>query len=151
VKTHRIVQVAQLVALVVALAAVPVAFAAKGGGGGNGGKPSSGSSSLSIQEPLVYDANGDGVPNWGDTLTFNISQTATTEPYVDLTCSQNGVVVYGATAGFFASYPWPWTVNMKLGSQMWTGGNAACTAVLYMFYGGGKKQTLAKLSFTGYA
>ena len=149
-KTRRIAHAAQIAALVFVFAAVPAAFAAKGGGG-NGGKPSTGSSSLSIQKPLVYDTNGDGVPNWGDTITFNISQTATTEPYVDLTCSQNGVVVYGATAGFFASYPWPWTQNMKLGSQMWAGGNASCAAVLYMFYGGGKKQILAKLSFTAYA
>ena len=54
---------------------------------------------------MVTDVNGNGSPNWGDTVTFDVSTTATTEPYVDLVCSQNGVVVYGATAGFFASYP----------------------------------------------
>jgi hypothetical protein len=40
---------------------------------------------------------------------------------------------------------------MNLASQTWTGGDAACTATLYMFYGGGKKQTLAKLLFTASA
>jgi hypothetical protein len=83
---------------VLALAFVPVALAGKvgntsggvkhGGGGGGGG-------TLSLV--MVMDANGDGLPNWGDTVTFNVSTTATTEPHVDLTCSKNGVVVYGAT------------------------------------------------------
>ena len=135
--------------LVLALLVVPAALAGKGGkpggpgGGGNGG--STPSSSFALR--MVTDVNGNGSPNWGDTVTFDVSTTATTEPYVDLVCSQNGVVVYGATAGFFASYPWPWTRDMPLGSQMWTGGEAACTATLYMFYGGGK-QTLATLRFT---
>ena len=150
--TPRIARTAQIAALALALALVPVAFAAKGGGGGKpGGGGTVGTSSLSLKVPLVYDANGDGVPNWGDTVTFNVSTTATTEPFLDLTCYQNGVAVYGATTGYFDSYAWPWTRDMKLGSQMWTGGNASCTAVLYMFYGGGKKQTLAKLTFTAYA
>src|SRR5262245_11282377 len=98
--TPRIARTAQIAALGLALALVPVAFAAKGSGAG---KPTSGSSSssISLAEPLVYDANGDGLPNRGDTVRFNVSTTATTGPYVDLVCSQNGVVVYGATAGYF--------------------------------------------------
>jgi hypothetical protein len=99
---------------------------------------------------MLTELNGNGAPNLGDTVTFDVSTTATTQPYVDLTCSQNGVIVYGATAGWFESYPWPWTREMPLGSQMWTVGDAACTATLYMFYGGGKKQTLATLRFTAY-
>ena len=134
--------------LTVGVAGAP-AFAAKGGGGGS--KPTGGSggtsSSLSIAEPLVYDANGDGLPNWGDTITFNISTTATSAPYVDLTCSQTGTLVYSATSGFFAGYMWPWTKNMTLSSQSWTGGAANCTATLYYFGSRGKKVVLSTLNF----
>ena len=39
---------------------------------------------------------------------------------------------------------------MTLSSQMWTGGDAACSARLYMF-DGSRTYTLASLSFTAYA
>jgi hypothetical protein len=134
------------VAALATLGASAPALAAKGGGGG--GKPTSGStsSSLKLATPLVYDANGDGSPNWGDTVTFDISTTATTGPYVDLNCSQNGVLVYGATSGFFADYMWPWTKNMNLASQSWTGGAADCTATLY-YFGSKGKVVLSTLAF----
>ncbi len=106
-----------------------------GGGGkrGGGGTTTTGGGSLSLV--MVSDATGDGVPNWGDTVTFNISTTATDQPNVSLTCSQNGAVVYGAVAGFYDSYPWPWTKIMTLSSQSWTGGAADCVAKLYYFSG----------------
>jgi len=136
--------------LVLALALVPVALAGKPGGGGGkgggkGGGGTTGGGSLSLV--MVSDQNSNGLPNWGDSVTFNISTTATSEPNVDLTCTQNGVVVYGATTGFYASYPWPWTQVMKLGSQMWTGGAASCVARLYYFSGTGTT-SLASISFT---
>jgi hypothetical protein len=147
--TRRIAHAAQIGALVLALALVPVALAAKGGSHGGGGT-TSGSSSISIAEPLVYDANGDGLPNWGDTIRFNVSTTVTTEPFVELICYQNGVAVYGANTGYFDSYSWPSTQNMKLGSQMWTGGNADCVASMFTFRNG-HRWTLATLSFTAFA
>lgn len=101
--------------------------------GGGGGTTGGGSSSLELR--MVTDNGGDGGPNWGDVVTFNISTTATTEPNVSLTCSQNGVVVYGAVAGFYASYPWPWTQIMTLSSNSWTGGGADCVAKLYYISG----------------
>jgi hypothetical protein len=131
--------------LTVGVASAP-AFAAKGGSG----KPTSGStsgSSLSLHNPLVNDLNGDGLPNWGDTVTFDVSTTATTGPYVDLACTQNGAVVLGATAGFFDSYLWPWTRDMTLSTQSWTGGAADCTATLYYFGSRGKKVVLSTLTF----
>jgi hypothetical protein len=132
--------------LALSLALIPAAFAGKGKpGGGAGG---SGGSSLSLV--LTTDLNSNGLPNYGDTVTFNLSTTTST-PYVDLTCSQNGAVVYSATAGFFASYPWPWTKDMNLASQMWTGGDADCTATLYTFNSRAKKVTLATLNFTALA
>jgi hypothetical protein len=115
--------------------------------GGGGTKPPRGTTS-SIQ--LVVLTGGDSVPNWGEDVTFNVSTTATTEPHVDLTCSQGGAVVYSATTGFYASYPWPWTQTMNLASQSWTGGDASCSARLYMFSGKGTS-TLASLSFTAFA
>lgn len=133
------------VVLVLSLALVPAAFAGKGGGSGGGGGGGS------IAGPmLVTDVNGNGVANYGDTVTFNVSASTST-PYVDLVCSQNGGVVYSATAGFFASYPWPWTKDMNLASQMWTGGNADCVATLYTFNSRAKKVVLATLKFTALA
>jgi hypothetical protein len=134
-----------IVALVVVLALAPIALAGKGGGGGKKQPSGGGSGSLSLV--MVTDANGNGAPNWGDTITWNISTTATTEPNVSVTCSQNGTVVYGATGGFYASYPWPWTTNMTLSSQSWTGGAASCVASLY-YFSGTSTVNLASVSFT---
>jgi len=145
--TPRIARTTQIAALVLVLALVPAAFAAKASHGG-GGK-NYGTSSISLHEPLVYDANGDGVPNWGDTVRFDVSTTVTTEPFVELICSQNGVVVYGANTGYFDSYAWPWTQNMKLGSQMWTAGDADCVATMFTFRNG-HRWNLAAKSFTAY-
>ena len=110
------------------------ATAARSGGSGGGGKGKPGGGGTtgggSLAYVMVDDVNGDHAPNWGDTLTWTFTQTSTDTPTVNLVCSQNGVAVYGATGGFYASYPWPWTVNMKLGSSAWTGGAANCTATL---------------------
>lgn len=138
--------VAAAALLTVGVAGAP-AFAAKGGGGG---KPSGGSggtgSSLSLQTPLVNDLNNDGLPNWGDTVTFNVTTSTTQAPYVDLVCTQGGQTVYSATGGWAPSYPWPWTKNMTLSSQMWTGGAASCNARLYVITSKGTS-TLATTSF----
>lgn len=99
-----------------------------------GGRPRTGGSGT-LTLVMVADANANGLPNWGDSVRFNVSTTATTEPNVSLTCTQNGVVVYGATTGYYASYPWPWTQTMTLSSNAWQGGGASCTAKLYYFSG----------------
>jgi len=101
-----------------------------GGGGGGKGKPSGGTSGGSLAYVMVDDVNGDHAPNWGDTITWTFTQSSTDTPTVNLTCSQNGVAVYGATGGFYPSYPWPWTVNMGLWSGTWNSGAATCTATL---------------------
>src|SRR5690242_6949438 len=82
-------------ALVVSLAVAPAAFAGKG-------KPSAGGSSSISAPVMVVDNNGDGLPNWGDAVTFNVSTTATTTPFVDLNCYQNGALVASGTKGFWA-------------------------------------------------
>ena len=106
-----------------------------GGGNGNGG-----SSSLTLA--MVSDGNGNGLPDWGDTVTFNVSTTATTEPNVSLTCSQDGVVVY-----FAARLHGDLNPNMNLVSMDWQGGAADCTAKLY-YFSGAKVVDLGSISFS---
>ena len=138
--TRRIAHAAQIVALVLVLAIVPAAFAAKGGSGGRGaGKPGGGTGTSSLSLVMVTDLNVNGLPNWGDTITFSVATTATTAPYVELTCSQGGSVVYSAWAGFYDSYPWPGQRLMPLSSPSWTSGAADCVATL--------NTTLATLKF----
>jgi len=48
----------------------------------------------------VSDINGDGLPNRGDSVTFDVSTTETWNQ-VNVTCYQNGVGVFGAVL--------PWT------------------------------------------
>ena len=95
---------------------------------------------------LVVASGSDQVPNWGEDVTFKVSTTATSEPHVDLNCSQGGTNVYGATTGYYASYPWPWTQVMTLSSTKWTGGAADCTATLY-YFDGRKRPVLKTLGF----
>ena len=117
----------------------------KGGGKGSGGTTTGGGGG-SLSWKMVVDTNGNGSPNWNDTITFNVSTSATTEPHVSLSCSQNGNVVFGGTTGFYASYPWPWTNYMTLNTQSWTSGAADCTARLY-YINGTSTVTLTSISF----
>lgn len=124
-RNHRFALAAVLSVAVLAL--VPAAFAAKGGGGAGGGghKPGGGGSGTIS---LVLVNSTDGLAHWGQTVTFNISTTATTEPWVNLVCSQNGVVVSTGWDGYFAASIT--TRNFGLYSPQWAGGAATCTAYL---------------------
>ena len=115
-----------------------------------GGKPGGGGTATGGGLSLVLLDSTDGVAHWGKQVTFTVSTTATTEPNVSLTCKQNGVVVYGAVTGFYASYPWPWTRHMTLSSQSWTGGAADCVAKLY-YFSGSSTVNLASLPVKVYA
>jgi hypothetical protein len=139
-RSQRLVLPLALFAVLLLL--VPAAFAAKGGGKpGGGGSGGSGGISLA---PLVNDANANGLPNVGDTVTFNISTTAT-QPYVNLLCYQNGVLGYNSWRGYFAgSLDSSW--NFNLGSGGWTSGAADCTAWLGVYTRQGF-QRLASTSF----
>jgi len=134
------------VALVIAALSATPTFAAKptGGGGGKGGNGGSGSLTLVVLNST------DGLPHWGQQITFNVSTTATAEPHVSVRCTENGTVVYGAETGYYASYPWPWTQTMTLSSQAWTGGAADCLATLY-YFSGTNKVNLSSLAFHVYA
>ncbi|HEU5034191.1 MAG TPA: hypothetical protein VFT62_05450 [Mycobacteriales bacterium] len=124
------------------MAVAAPALAAKGAGAAK----NSGSSTLTL---VLLDST-DGVPHWGQQITWDVSTTATTAPHVSVTCDQGGVVVYSAQSGYYPSYPWPSTQDMTLSSQSWTGGDADCTASLY-YFDGRKTVTLKTLDFHVYA
>jgi len=94
---------------------------------------------------LVLVNSTDGLAHYGQQVTFNVSTNATTQPNVSVDCYQNGALVYGAVAGFYAGYPWPWTQVFTLSSPSWTGGAASCTAALY-YFSGKKTVTLTTLN-----
>jgi len=142
-----------LIALsVVALMIVAApALGARGGGGsgsGGGGKGKGGNSTGDGSSYLVLKVltGSDTSANWGEDITFEPHTSATTEPHVNVKCTQGGTVVYGASTGYYDSYPWPWTQVMTLRSQSWTGGAADCTATLSA-YSGAKITVLATLPF----
>ena len=95
---------------------------------------------------LVLLSSTDGQAHYGQQITFKVSTSATTEPHVNLSCTQNGAVVYQTVTGYYAGYPWPWTQTMTLSSPAWTGGAGACTAELYYFKGS-RTMSLATLTF----
>ncbi|HEY3550825.1 MAG TPA: hypothetical protein VGK69_07220 [Gaiellaceae bacterium] len=131
-----------IVVLALSLALVPAALAGKGkpGGGGGGG----GGNSLSLV--LSTDVNGNGVANWGDTITYNVSTGSTSAPQVRTSCYQNGVLVLHADAAFYSGNPFAYMDWLQLTSGMWTGGAADCTATMY--YTSHKSTvTLATLNF----
>ncbi len=108
----------------VLLAAAPAALAARGGGGGGGkgGPKPSGTATIS----LVLLNSTDGLPHYGQTVTFNVSTTATDQPWVNLKCYQNGALVAEGWNGYFDGSLTG--RNFGLSSPMWTGGAADCTA-----------------------
>ena len=124
------------VALVASLALVPAAFAGKptGGGGGTGG---------TISLVMVKDANGDGLPNVNDKVTFAVSTSATTQPWVTLQCYAGGTLVYKASNGIFAT-----SLNQifTLASNSWTSGAASCTAYLQNWSSYSRKGSITNLA-----
>ncbi len=85
-------------------------------------------------------------PSHGDTVTFNVSTTATDRPYVLLNCYQAGAWVYAAQAGFWASYPGG--QNFALDATSWPAGAANCTARLGVLNADGSRfRELASTSF----
>ena len=123
-----------------------VAPAALSGKGGNGGKPSGGSSSSSLT--LVVLNSTDGLPHYGQQVTFDVSTTATTSPYVNLRCYQNGVLVGQSWEAFFAG-SLDDQIMVLGGSLAWQSGAADCTATLNKRTNRGWQQ-LASTSFHVY-
>lgn len=105
----------------------------------------------SISYAVSTDQNGDGLANWGDTIswseTSNYTDPGGSGPWISVACYQNGTLVYSGTTGFGVGYPWPWTKDMQLKSTAWTGGAADCQSKLYYYAGHNKYPTLATLNF----
>jgi hypothetical protein len=149
---RRTFRIALFAAFAAALLLVPAAFAAKGGGGGGGGgkRPPSGGGSGTVQLVVVSSPLNDNLPHWGGSVTYTVSTTATTQPYVSTKCYQGSTLVLSTSAGWYASYAWPDARTVTLQTMAWTGGAANCTATLYSM-DSGSPATLASLSFTAYA
>src|SRR3954451_15796345 len=129
---------ARVIALLVALTLPPAALADRGSNGNTGARRS---------DPtlvMVNDLNGNGVPNYGDTVSFNVSTTAS-YPALQLACYQNGPLVFAQSAGFFPTYAG--SKNFALQGDRWSGGAADCTATLYTTSSNGKQTTLDTTSF----
>jgi hypothetical protein len=124
------------VVLALSLVLVPAALAGKPGGGGGGGG--------TIALVMVRDVSGNGTPDYGDTITFAVSTTATTMPYVTLNCYQGGTLVYQASNGIFAI-----SLNQLFnlgGTDAWQSGAANCTATLQNWDSYGKHHSVANLA-----
>jgi len=144
--TRTPLRIALLIAALAALLAVPTAFAGKGGGGGGkpgGGGTTSGGGTIA----LVLLNSTDGVAHFGQKVTFNVSTSSTTQPWVDLQCSQNGTVVSKQANGIF---PTSLGQVFTLGpTGLWTGGAADCTASLQN-WSSSRHTTLATMTFHVY-
>jgi hypothetical protein len=81
------------------------------------------------------------VPQFGDTITFDVSTTQTGNPFVNLKCYGNGIG-YDSWAAFS-----PTTETLILSSPAWTSGAADCTANLVMYVNSTKYKVLASTSF----
>ena len=134
--THTLMALAEasLVALLVVGLIAGTAFAGKGGGG----KQSRGGTMTLV----VLD--DDAIANYADSITFQVTTTATDRPFVSVKCYQ-GSLVYSASVGYFADYPW--RQSFILSSSYWTGGEATCDARLYEMRSNGSTTTLGTMSF----
>ena len=111
------------------------------------GKPSSSSSSIAGPY-LAGGSSAPGaaaiVPQFGQSITFDVSTTATSNPFVNLNCYQSGVLVMNSWSAFF-----PGGTNQSFGlySPVWQSGAANCQADLGMLTSNGKWKVLASNSF----
>jgi hypothetical protein len=128
-------------ALVAALAFAGVAIAGKTSG------------SSSITGPFVTAASPTGsaltasstsAPHFGDTVTFNVSTTETSNPFVNLNCYQNGTLVMNSWSAYFTGGSGQ---AFGLYSPSWQTGAADCQADLGMLASNGKWKVLASTRF----
>jgi hypothetical protein len=108
-------------------------------------------SSSSITGPYLVNTSPSGpgatsttAPQFGDTVTFNVSTAQTGNPFVHLVCSGTAAnpVGYDSWAAF-----WPTAGSFILSSGGWTSGPADCTAHLVGYVSSSKYKVLASVSF----
>jgi hypothetical protein len=144
VLTHSVQAVAEgsLIALLVVGLMAGTTLAAKPLAAG-GGKTAGGT----ISGPLmVIDANGNGLPNYMDDITFTVSTTASDLPMVGLRCYQGTSFVLD---GYIALYDASWLAKyFTLGSSYWAPAlDATCTARLFYYDNRGREKVLATTDF----
>ena len=144
--TQAVLEGALISLLVVGLVA-GTSLAAKGGK--TGGGSTAGGGTISLSSPITVDKNGNGLANWGDIVQFDIATTATSTPYVDLKCYQNGVLVAEGWRGYWDGSLDYRTFGLYGGS--WGSGAADCTAYLDAPTSRGGMKQLASTSFHVYA
>jgi hypothetical protein len=144
--TRRIGRTAQICALILALALVPAALAAKGGGG-KGGNNQTTAATGSINRLVLLVPTPDGLPHWDHAITFDVTSTAQYY-FVRVQCYQDGVRVYEKSNGFTGSG----MTDYGLRGPAWTSGAANCDATLYsQNWDASNQQTLATTSFEVFA
>ncbi len=94
---------------------------------------------------LVLLESTDGVPHWGQQVTFDVETGRTDSPMVHVGCAQGETIVYDALAGFTVGAESGPTYT--LASESWQGGEADCDARMYTYHRNGREWTLASLSF----
>jgi hypothetical protein len=128
-----------LIAIIVVGLIAGTAFAAKPTGGQT-------SSTTFTGPSMTYDANGNQSPNYMDSITFNVSTTATSQPQVGLRCYQGATFVEDAYVSYFDSWLSP--TDFTLGSTYWNPTlDANCTARLFYYDKRAREHVLATLAF----
>ena len=117
-------------------------LAAKGGGCG---ATTTGGKTGTVALRIVTDTNGNNAPNWGDSITFDVTANVS-YPMVNVTCMQGTTQVDNQSNGFYIG--WPWSKSFPLSNwYSWTSGGADCVATLYYQTTKGNV-TLKTLAFT---
>lgn len=81
---------------------------------------------------LVLVDSTDGLPHYGQLVTFDVATTVTTMPWVHLQCYQNGALVGERWQGFFPNALGSEDFVLG-GSPAWQSGAAECTAWLEQY------------------
>ena len=130
---HRLAILATVVML---SASFTPSIQAQGKGKGKNGNGAT-AAAFGIAVVMANDANGDGLPNWNDHVTFDVG-TAIENPFISLHCYQ------GTSWVLAAAYPASW--DYHLAASSWPGGEADCMATLYTTIDGRRTTTLATLA-----
>src|SRR5262245_15568786 len=91
-----------------------------------------------ISLEMVNDVNENDLPNFGDSVKFNVATTETF--FVSLNCYQGSSWVYAAGG-------YPAGTELTLASNSWPGGAADCTVTAFTTTDGSRTNTLGTLSF----
>jgi len=132
------------IVLVIATMLASVGTGAAVAGKGGKRRPNAVGSSIS---PVLLEST-DGLPHYGQHVSFNVSTTATNKPWVELDCYQGGALVYQDWRGFFESSLTGQKFTLGT-SEAWQSGAADCTAWLEKYTKRGWKH-LASTSFHVY-